>query len=366
MGKEASHSYESLQVCRGIAAFLVMLLHLGFAIAAPKYFGIAGFGIPVSFGHTGVEFFFVLSGFIITYVHWNDISRPSALPRYLQRRFVRIYPIYWIVFIGVFLAALAIPETRVAVLHDSGLIFKSLALMPLDLAHTSAAVIVVGWTLEYEVAFYAIFALAIINRWLIVIAVLLLLCTYVSCAHGCEFPASFVAKNITPLFGIGALVAVFERKGWTVRRPIAVVSIATVCFFALGIAEIVDRAFTSTSLQRIFLGLASGLIIAGLVGWEKGKVQKPNFGVLQLLGDASYVLYLVHYPLISALSKICVRLLPRTYFGAAIAYGVILGACLTVAVAVHLWIEKPLLRSLGKMFSTSTRNGAGAVLASRR
>ena len=104
--------------------------------------------------------------------------------------------------------------------------------------------------------------LRIVNRWLIAIAILLVLCTYVSCAHGCEYPVSFVARNITPLFGIGALVPVFERKGGVILRPIAVVSIAAICFFALAIAETVEPAFSGTSIQLIFLGLASGFIIS--------------------------------------------------------------------------------------------------------
>ncbi|NBQ54213.1 MAG: acyltransferase, partial [Proteobacteria bacterium] len=48
-------------------------------------------------GHRyGVDFFFVLSGFIILHAHMDDIGRPARLGRYLWRRAVRVYPIYWI------------------------------------------------------------------------------------------------------------------------------------------------------------------------------------------------------------------------------------------------------------------------------
>jgi peptidoglycan/LPS O-acetylase OafA/YrhL len=60
------------------------------------------------------------------------------------------------------------------------------------------------------------------------------------------------------------------------------------------------------------------------------------------------VLYLVHYPLIIILCKLAMLLLPRTLVGAAVAYTMILILCLLAAVAVHLWIEKPLLHNLGK------------------
>jgi exopolysaccharide production protein ExoZ len=231
--------------------------------------------------------------------------------------------------------------------------------MPLETVNGGAdPVITVSWTLEYEVAFYALFALAIINRWLMAIALVLVLTTYVSCSSGCGYPLSFVATNITPLFGIGAIVAVLERKGWAVRSPIAIVSAATIFFFSFGIAEIVDLSFRSTALQRTLLGCASGLIIAGLVTWEKGRSNKPDLGRLGLLGDASYVLYLVHYPVISSLCKLSMRILPHTIVGASIAYTIILVACLGIAIGIHLWIEKPLLSSL-------RTNHRAAVVSSR-
>jgi peptidoglycan/LPS O-acetylase OafA/YrhL len=53
--------------------------------------------MPVfQFGHAGVDLFFVISGFIITYVHYDDIGTPSRLGRYAARRFQRIYPLYWL------------------------------------------------------------------------------------------------------------------------------------------------------------------------------------------------------------------------------------------------------------------------------
>jgi exopolysaccharide production protein ExoZ len=81
------------------------------------------------------------------------------------------------------------------------------------------------------------------------------------------------------------------------------------------------------------------------LSWEKARPSAPNLGFLASLGDASYVLYLVHYPLISALCKVSASLLPHTIVGASVAYTVILIACLVAAIAVHLWIERPLLRS---------------------
>src|ERR1700689_5491333 len=342
-----SRNYQSLQACRGVAALLVVLYHLGIAIAAPQYFGVAGFAYPLSFGHIGVDFFFVLSGFIITYVHWQDISRPRALPRYLQRRFVRIYPIYWIIFLAVLLAALVMPATRAAVPHELGFILKGLGPIPEEWRrHASPPVIVVSWSLEYEVVFYLVFALAIINRWLLAIPLALLAYAYMSCAGGCEFPRSFFTNAIALLFILGAVVAVGERKGLAMRSPLALAGAGTFIFISLGVAEVLVPSFRSTVTQHIALGLASCLTIAGLLSWEKGQPHKVSLGALVLLGDASYVLYLLHYPLIIVLCKLAVFVLARGASGAGIAYVMILMLCILAAVAVHLWIEKPLLLRL--------------------
>ena len=49
------------------------------------------------FGHAGVEFFFVLSGFIILHIHWKDLGHPSRFSSFAGKRFLRIYPMYWLV-----------------------------------------------------------------------------------------------------------------------------------------------------------------------------------------------------------------------------------------------------------------------------
>ena len=110
--------YQSLQSGRAVAATLVLLFHLGATIASEKYFGIQWFSIPFSFGDSGVDFFFVLSGFIIFYVHKSDLGRPTTLKSYIYKRITRIYPVYLIVFIGVYGLALSIYQFRDTVPHD--------------------------------------------------------------------------------------------------------------------------------------------------------------------------------------------------------------------------------------------------------
>ena len=84
----------SVEAARGAAAVLVLLVHSSAMLAAPKYFGEMPFYGLFKFGHAGVDFFFVLSGFIIFHVHRTDLGNPARLGKYLARRFVRIFPTY--------------------------------------------------------------------------------------------------------------------------------------------------------------------------------------------------------------------------------------------------------------------------------
>ena len=97
MNSSAHGKLLGIQFCRGIAAVLVVLYHAGRMLALPQYAGHVALGGVFNFGNAGVDFFFVLSGFIIFFVHEKDIGQTQRLPAYIWSRVTRIYPIYWLV-----------------------------------------------------------------------------------------------------------------------------------------------------------------------------------------------------------------------------------------------------------------------------
>lgn len=86
--------YKSLQASRAVAAIMVLLFHMGATIALPKYFSNSAFDISGLFGKVAVQFFFVMSGFIILNAHRKDINKPERIYNYIFKRCVRIYPTY--------------------------------------------------------------------------------------------------------------------------------------------------------------------------------------------------------------------------------------------------------------------------------
>lgn len=329
-----------------------MVFHLGGALASTTYFGAAGFAAPFLFGDSGVEFFFVLSGFIVTWVHFQDIGKPPRLIPYLRKRLLRIYPTYWIVFGSVYLFAYASPLTRSSLPLDLITIAKSLALVPQNPAlagGTGAPVLIVAWSLQYEILFYAVIAALVLNRSLGIILTGLLLFNFGSCElQACTFPRSFLASNLLLLFGMGAVVAFACRSSLALKQPLLLSGIGAAAFLATGLIEIVINKATLPIDRRLVYGAFSAVLILGLVRAEIDGHFRGTPAWLTLLGDASYALYLIHFPLISILCKAFISLGMSGALGAAIAYPIILAACILAAVGFHLLVEKPMLQAIGR------------------
>ena len=108
-------------------------------------------------GFHGVEYFFVLSGFVIYSAHAQDIWCPDRLLNYLNRRFLRIFPPYWL---ALSLVLLFIPITGPPGSLDPAELARNVFLLPraaVDYPYVTPA-----WTLHYELCFYAAFCLLIV------------------------------------------------------------------------------------------------------------------------------------------------------------------------------------------------------------
>ena len=109
--------FGSLNVARASLAFAVLLYHLGGTIALEKYFDIHLFARLFGFGEARIPFFFVLSGFVLKLAYARHIGDPSQLPNYLWRRFIRLYPTFWIILLLVMSPAMALPSVLVTMVH---------------------------------------------------------------------------------------------------------------------------------------------------------------------------------------------------------------------------------------------------------
>jgi exopolysaccharide production protein ExoZ len=350
--------YLSLQICRALAALMVVCFHVGGNLRRDRYLGDAAapFERFFSFGDAGVSFFFVLSGFIVTWVHLRDFNQPDRLAGYLFKRAARIYPVYWIVFTITYAAAYMSPSLRDTVPHDMVTLLKSLLLMPQDpmmVGALGAPVLFVAWSLQYEMCFYIALAMAIVCQWLLVIPVSLFLLNQFSPLFGDGYLHTFFSNPRIYLFLMGVGLAYIAREKWTIGCPKVLVAGAASAFIGLSALEVLGCLPGDRSAYVLAFGAICTIGLFGLIRMEDSGVRPAKTNWLVRLGDASYVLYLVHVPVLSALCKFAKTLTdlwgPFGPAGAALAAIFIVLACCAVAMGFHIFVERPIMRSLNTL-----------------
>jgi exopolysaccharide production protein ExoZ len=334
----------SIQYLRGLAAFGVLIFH-----AAERAGG--AFGV----GAAGVDVFFVISGFIMWVVTCNRTPSPG---QFLWKRVQRIVPLYWAVTLVTAAVAVLIPGAFPTMQVTLEAVLKSLLFVPHRDPHgLIAPLIVPGWTLNYEMFFYLIFAAGLLaptrlRPWLVSAALLAL----VAVRPLLDGQNPLVATYTDPIL-LEFAAGIWLGKAWSERRlPGATFGWA---FVAMGLALFAGVAVAGldVSQARVLLwGVPAFLLVAGAVSVERaGPV--PSLPPLRILGDASYSLYLVHGLAISAALralKIVGVTAPGIVFATAIVAGVIAGL-----IAYHL-IERPAM----KLFRTGFARAPGLTAAS--
>ena len=147
----------NLQALRAVAAYMVVLYHfLGQQVS--QLYPPAKF---LSFGAAGVDIFFVVSGFIMVV---TTMKRDMAPGEFLLHRIARIVPVYWVVTILLF-AIVMYGFKPVGIMRmQPDWLAKSLLFIPFDRDGRVEPIISVGWTLNYEMFFYLLFALSLFVR----------------------------------------------------------------------------------------------------------------------------------------------------------------------------------------------------------
>lgn len=347
----------NVEAGRGVAAMLVVLFHVSkYYFATPKYWNGSAVGGLFLFGHAGVEFFFVLSGFIMVWVHRQDVGQPKRVGAFAWKRFQRIYPFFWIVLAVTVLIAWRIPTLGQSFYRDPAVILQSAALVGQDPMH---AVVFVSWTLWHEMVFYAFCALVIAWPRLGVPAFLVWM---LACAS--QALPTYVFEFINILFGMGVMTALALQR-WTIPRPGVFVAVGIVLFFGTGlVVDYTDLLPEWTT--RFLFGLGSALGLAGAVELERSRgLSAP--GVMRVLGAASYSIYLTHILTLTFLAKSAValhltRILPPLVAFVGLAAGAIL-----VGIAVHYTIERRVLAATAALRTMvlSLRAPAAAKAQSR-
>lgn len=357
---------DTLQMLRGIAAFLVVLDHSLLAVIPYDQAFVPLGGFAATIGRMGVNIFFLISGFIMVHsTRSTKHLRPILRQRdFGWKRLTRLAPLYWIAtFIQIGIGSTtgaAFSPVQVA---------TSLLFLP-DFGNTDdprmPPIVGVGWTLNYEALFYVIFGLTLLlpRRTGLITCIAVIVTVTLAGALGTRY------VNEEPL-----------------HRLMFFYTYKNMLFFAIGIAVALAHRFIPRFLHERALGLAIGLIVSALtlfkvmlfedgdktwqaislltcttvvilaVSDERAKIAR-GYRYLLKIGNASFSTYLFHAMLLRQLTLVAAPLLRA---GRAIPFIAVSSlTCLAAGSLIHATIEVPITRLFRRAGTKSQEFAADA------
>jgi exopolysaccharide production protein ExoZ len=348
-----------IQILRGVAATLVVLHHSleeSLAISAsiaPEW--------VIRLGACGVDIFFVISGFIIYSVTYGREGRGGEQPLlFLLRRFIRIFPLYWIWL----LATLA--------LWSSGHFYRGLHINAFDLGSSvfllpgGKLIIGVAWTLIYEMYFYYLFSITLYirNGAISVLTTSGLICAGMFLSKFVPEGAlkAFLSNPIALEFCFGLILAHFINCKSLSGLWSRYMWLPGLILMACGAIFAQNNNSTNgiaSNVRYLAWGLPALLVTVSFIRmqFDKSRLVKSLLPV----GDASYSIYLTH-PTIMILFAFLIRY----HVLRPIAYPVILPlvvviVCIVFGLCVYYFIERPILGWSRRLLSAGLSRASSSI-----
>ncbi len=384
--RQSSAAYiPALDGVRGVAILLVLTCHWVQSIfSLPIHGYLSAAAIPMAFiGHTGVDLFFVLSGFLITRILLGARSNPSGIKNFLIRRALRIFPLYYLVlFIVLVLVPADIRHHQLRMNpNDTGLVWlwvygSNFA----DIFHHDWLYGALDhfWSLSVEEHFYWIWPIVVIfsgRKTLIGMCGGLLAISLLSRAYYCYIAHDGVAPDIITFcrldgFAFGGLLALAEASKFLHRKNLTPWLCA---LFAAGIGCSYFEhqggfgaygCVILATVEAAAFGAVVGLVIIHKDGWLGRLFSNP---VLTFFGVYSYGIYVFEHILRPPLVPVTLFYGADKPNNAAISYGVFhLVISIAIAFASYHLYEKHFLK-LKLLFPAwlSGLNGPDAAVSSK-
>lgn len=280
--------YDLIQALRFVAAFAVVACHASFYAQErldPTTF-------RYSAGAHGVDLFFVISGFVMILASRHLLGTADGWKHFAARRIVRIVPMYWLAtsvkLAALFFAAHLVLHAEINWLY----ILKSYFFIPdVNVDNHIKPLLGVGWTLLFEMLYYAVFTLCLLlklnpTRFCAGLFGALAVASFVKTP---EWPVAvyFYSDPIVLNFVWGMVIAHLVLQRIYLPKAIAMICIAA------PLAYIFLSMNTTEFAARIPVGIGAALIVYGCASLEKQtSITVPN--VFIFLGATSYSLYLFH------------------------------------------------------------------------
>ena len=341
-GEAGSERIDFIQALRGIAAMAVVMYHVNIWIAGPAFLDIG----PRMFenGAAGVDLFFVISGFIMVHTTWRSPGGGRNATRFFAKRLARIWPVYMIATLAYFFAA---GEVTRNLLRYRGLwalgrafVFYPARPGPPFFGWSPNGV---GWTLNYEIWFYVLFALALLagrRRWYVLCGLFVAFLVVIPYAYTGTVSANAyfnydMAPALLNLLGNSmvweflagcAIGAIYRSKlrfhNVEILKAVGILAITVVVWQQLS-QEWSGQGMTGWGPAIIVMVLALAL-------WNKqSPIKVPSW--LLWLGDISFSLYLWHRVAQLGLQRLVPKAHPTLHGG----FGFVIATTVTALVLAH-------------------------------
>jgi exopolysaccharide production protein ExoZ len=337
----------AIQILRAAAALAIALLH-SFQ-DAETLSGLTGGGFAMQHRlplEAGVDLFFVISGFVMVYASRDMFGSAAHAAPFLRRRLARIVPIYFavtIIYIAISLGGLA-PVNRAR--PDGWEIAASFLFIPWLSGQGPLVqpVYSLGWTLNYEIFFYILFAAFLPLRRSLAVPLLVGLLMLLVLAGKFVPPSSvqlhFWTRSIILEFGFGMVIGQMALSGVRPTRAQAA-ALAAIAVVWLGLAHARPEVLADRALQY---GLPAALLVIGALAFNDIGAERPATRLLTRLGDASYAIYILHPFVLRGVAvsagPALARLSPWAYIV------VCLALICVVSYAAWRWFERPVTKAL--------------------
>jgi peptidoglycan/LPS O-acetylase OafA/YrhL len=345
-----------VQVLRFIAATAVLVAHLQHEVVSHFPAGATFQPFTLIDGGVGVDLFFVISGFIMFHVSDKKFGRSGATGSFLIRRFLRISPLYYLATLLMIAATLAfshsvsIPQPSLNSMIASFLFFPNV-----NALGEVAPILKLGWTLNFEMYFYFVFALSLnFNKCLGILFILFALLVIVLLSNimtSPPVPIQFWGQSLVFEFMAGIGISMLFGNGQRFSAVQAITMIAAGLFVLVSI-RVADM--TSSLPRAIYAGLPASLIVWAVVCGPFDQRQGALKRWLVVGGEASFALYVIHPFALRAGAIIWGQLplpaSPWLYITLSTIFVIF------AAVAVNTLVERPLDRWIGRRLAGSRQS----------
>ena len=365
---EHKHTYTGIQALRFVAAMLVVLAHSTAMVNERMHLDMFKWRA----GWSGVDIFFVISGFVMAISSGGLMQRVNGWKIFITRRLIRIVPLYWVATTIKLVAILVLPSLALDSPLELWNTIASYLFIPTfdDKSLLAAPLLKVGWTLNYEMLFYAIFTMALLlgksplkftaTIFALAVAINIFSTPSVPFLYGFLEPilmefvmGMLVAKLCMRVNTINAVLNIEARHGAKnfIDKFIQYISTTKVGAIIGAIAVLASFTIMFNCAEQpmwwrwAYWGLPS-MVIVTVVALSEPALRKVIPKLLATLGDSSYSLYLFHTFTVPLLGTLMLKLKlaqPTLALAACIVISPI------VCLAIYAWFELPMTTRLKRL-----------------